>query len=85
MSEREALWRIDVVMLAMWLLVVLLFAQSCCSARPLGVGFLEGMGALSQKSAQKWQSEIESECGGGAPPAEPSEPSSSWWRKWWGN
>lgn len=85
MSKREALWRIDVVVIATWLLAATLFLSGCCSVRPMGVGFLEGMGALSQPSALKWQQEIESECGGSLPSVEPSVPSSSWWRKWWGN
>lgn len=62
-----------------------LFALSCCSLRPMGVGFLEGMGALSPQSAQKWQTEIESECAAGPELAEPSEPSRSWWQRLWGD
>ncbi len=74
-------WQIDAVMLAFFLALALSFG--CCSARPLGVGFLEGMGALSPSSAQKWQSEIESECGGGPVSVEPSAPSRSWWERFW--
>ena len=81
-SERFP-WQIDAVILALALLGLCLFAPSCCSVRPMGVGFLEGMGALDPSSAQKWQSEIERECGGGPVSVEPSAPSRSWWERFW--
>ena len=79
-SERFP-WQIDAVVIALFLALALI--SGCCSVRPMGVGFLEGMGAIEASSAQKWQSEIETECGGGPPLVEPSAPSRSWWERFW--
>lgn len=79
-SERFP-WQIDAVVIAFFLALALL--SGCCTARPAAVGFLEGLGAIETSSAQKWQSEIESQCGGSPPSAEPSAPSRSWWERFW--
>lgn len=79
----RASWRRSAIRTS--LLVASLSVPGCCTVRPAAVGFLEGFGAISQSSAQKWQSEIESQCGGGPAPAEPSASSPTWWQRFFGD
>lgn len=63
-SERFP-WQIDAVILALTLLGLCLFAPSCCSVRPLGVGFLGEIQAISPQTEEQWLQEIERECATG--------------------
>ena len=81
-SERFP-WQIDAVVIAFFLALALI--SGCCTVRPAAVGFLEGLGAIETSSAQRWQSEIESQCGGGPVSVAPSAPSRSWWERFWGS